>query len=72
MLKICSYANFTEKSIGAEHCAELRTQELQRYRSIVSKITREINRGHTAGAYLTLDVVPVAKAVLECLEQIHL
>jgi hypothetical protein len=38
----------------------------------VSKITREINRGHTAGAYLTLDVVPVAKAVLECLEQIHL
>lgn len=57
MLEIRRDANLAQESLAAEHCAELRVENLQCDLTIVFRIAREIDRGHSSTADLALDIV---------------
>ena len=59
VLKIRRNSDFREKPLWTEHGAELRIQEFEGDRPLVTQILREINRRHSTGANFALDVVTI-------------
>src|SRR5690606_25201901 len=48
-----------EEALGAEHHRQLGSEHLERYRSLVLQLRREVDRGHSSRAELTLDAIAV-------------
>jgi hypothetical protein len=61
-----------EESLGAEHGAEVGSQDLERDAPVVPQIAREIHGRHTARADLTLYLVVIGQRRAELIERIQL
>ena len=59
MLKRRSYMNLGEETLGTEYSSELRVDDFDCDLSLVTKIFREINSGHSALSQFPLDGVLV-------------
>jgi hypothetical protein len=62
MVQLGRDADFAEKPLGADSCAEVGTQHLQRHVTIVLEIARQVDRRHAATTDLSPHLV-AAKAM---------
>ena len=51
-------ADLALEALGAERGGELWAEDLERHRTVVTEIARQVDRGHAPAAELTLDRVP--------------
>jgi hypothetical protein len=65
MLESGSYADLMQEALWAEGSREFRAEYLERDRSVMPKVVREVDRRHTATAELTLDSVAVGEGGFE-------
>src|SRR5204863_4399815 len=61
MPEVCCIGDLAEESHVTEGGREVGAQNLERDRSIVLEIVREIHRRHAAGAELTLDTITIGE-----------
>jgi hypothetical protein len=61
MLESGRYANFVEETFWAECSRQFRAEHFKRDRSVMAKVVREVDRGHTTPAEFTLDSVTVGE-----------
>src|SRR5437879_12965394 len=71
MLEIGSNPDLVEEPFGAEHCHQLRSQELEGDSPIVPHVLGEEHQRHPTLAELTLDTVAFGQRRREALCEIH-
>ena len=65
MLESGSYTYFKQEALWAEGSREFRAEYLERDRSVMTKVVREVDRRHAAPAEFTLDAVAVSQGGFE-------
>src|SRR6476469_7524040 len=63
MTKVRQDANLAMEPLHIHR--QVATQDLDRHRAVVSHVSREIDRGHTAGAELSFDDVAISERSCE-------
>ena len=71
MLEIRRDANLGEEPIGPELRAELGVEHLERDASVVAQVAREVDRRHSAGADLALDLVAPREGRIQLTDRFH-
>lgn len=61
MLKVRRNLDFGEKSFDAEYGAEVRLQDFEGDWTVVPRVVREIDGGHTSGSDLAVDLVAIGE-----------
>ena len=61
MLESGSYTDFMQEALWAKGGREFRAEYLERDRSLMTKVMREVDRRHPASAELTLDSIAIGK-----------
>lgn len=59
MIEVRGDPDLGEEALGAQHHRQLGSEHLERYLPLVLQLRREIDRGHSPRAELTLDAIAV-------------
>ena len=63
MLQASSHLDFPQESLGPERGADLEVQHLDGDRPMMFEILRQVDRGHSAAAKLTLERVAITEGI---------
>src|SRR5262249_3731491 len=61
VLQVGRDADLAQESVGAEYCAELGIQNLERDEPVMSGVAREVDSGHAAASELPLDGISIGE-----------
>ena len=70
MLQVGGGFDLLQEPLGADEYRQLGAEHFERDPAVVAPIQREVDRGHAAGAQLTLDGVAVGQGCLEAIDPI--